>query len=170
MHKESATFKTILSTVVIIGGCVITVVFSAKEDDFDDIQDVFRLYNSSTFYLYGVITCSYMFAMWLLIQYMVYISKAHSTRYKRDFFKTHRFAIASLSGTMGAQNLLFAKAFSTLLVLTITGKGMMFAHWQSYLIILALATTIYLQLRWLNSGLKRYLYVYIHVGTHFGHF
>ena len=159
MHKEKATCKTMIATCIIILGCVITVIFSAKEDSFSSLNDVFNLYRSNAFYFYSVITGSYVVFLWLMIQYMVYLSKAYKDRYRQDYFKTHRFCIASLSGTMGAQNMLFAKAFSTLLVLTIQGKGMMFIHWQSYLVICALATTIYLQLRWLNSALKRYLYI-----------
>ena len=36
--------------------------------------------------------------------------------YERSYYKYHRFAIAAISGTMGAQNLLFAKSISTLIV------------------------------------------------------
>src|SRR4051812_38303881 len=43
----------------------------------------------------------------------------------------HRFCYAALSGTVGAQSVLFAKCFAELLMATIRGAGVLFAHWQT---------------------------------------
>ena len=58
---------------------------------------------------------------------------------------------------MGAQNVIFAKSTATLSLLTISNEDNenMFVHIWSYLIIAALCVTIFLQLHWLNAGLKR---------------
>ena len=42
-----------------------------------------------------------MLGCWLSIQFMVYERRRDYKRYKENFFKLHRFAVASLSGTMG---------------------------------------------------------------------
>ncbi|ETO28612.1 hypothetical protein RFI_08516, partial [Reticulomyxa filosa] len=120
------------------------------------VEDVFAMYRKSPFLFYGATVCTYMIALWLLTQSMARKIATDKLSYQKKFFKVHRFAIASLSGTMGAQNVLFAKGASTLLVLTISGNGLMFAHFPTYLILLGLFSSIYFQLRWLNSALKRF--------------
>jgi hypothetical protein len=43
-----------------------------------------------------------------------------------------------------------------LLASTFSGKGILFVFWQSYFILLGLGITIFMQIRWLNSGLQRF--------------
>ena len=99
---------------------------------------------------------------WCLCQYYVYLSRHSELRYTAKYYKQHRFVIAALSGTMGAQNVLFAKSVSVLVIESVSGGGrVLFAFWETYLLLIGLVSTIYLQLRWLNSGLKRFSALYV---------
>ncbi|ETO08033.1 DUF803 domain protein, partial [Reticulomyxa filosa] len=113
-------------------------------------------YRHREFAYYAAACGGWIILLWLFVQFVVRLSRHDSHLYRTKYFRFHQFTIAALSGTMGAQNILFAKGASTLLVLTITNKGMMFTHYPTYLILIGLFWSIYFQLRWLNSGLKRF--------------
>ncbi|ETO05347.1 hypothetical protein RFI_32051 [Reticulomyxa filosa] len=114
------------------------------------------MYRHREFAYYAAACGGWIILLWFFVQFVVRLSRYDSHLYRTKYFRFHQFAIATLSGTMGAQNILFAKGASTLLVLTVTNKGMMFTHYPTYLILVGLFWSIYFQLRWLNSGLKRH--------------
>lgn len=64
-------------------------------------------------------------------------------------------------GTIGAQSVLFAKCVVELVVGVIKKRGNAFVHFQPYLIILAVCACVFLQIKWLNDGLKRFDASYI---------
>lgn len=96
MQKEKPPIKTVIATSVIITGSVITVLFSAREDSVDKVNDVFALYERWEFLLYAILVCTMMFVFWLTVQYMVYLSRHHVRSYNKKYYKLHRFCIASL--------------------------------------------------------------------------
>lgn len=162
MHDEKPSIKTIFATGIIICGAAITVAASPREDSVDSIQGVFDLYENSSFLIYAILTGGFITIGWCLTQYYVYLSRNRQRRYKKKFYKQHRFVIAAISGTMGAQNVLFAKSVSTLVVKSFQNGGrVLFGYWETYLLLAGLLSTIYFQLRWLNSGLKRFSALYV---------
>lgn len=64
--------------------------------------------------------------------------------------------VVCCSYSQGAQSVLFAKCTALLLRSTIAGDGMMFVYWGTYFVLLGLGVTIFLQIRWLNSGLRMF--------------
>ena len=162
MHDEKPSCKTIFATGIIICGAAITVAASPREDSVDSIQGVFDLYENSSFLIYAILTGGFITIGWCLTQYYVYLSRNKQRRYKKKYYKQHRFVIAAISGTMGAQNVLFAKSVSTLVVKSFQNGGrVLFGYWETYLLLAGLFSTIYFQLRWLNSGLKRFSALYV---------
>merc|ERR1712113_199190 len=79
------------------------------------------------------------------------------------YYKYHRFILGAISGTMGAQNILFAKSLSVLIIKSFENqhKLQLFTYWQTYLLLFGLLFTIYFQLRWTNDGLKRFSALYV---------
>jgi hypothetical protein len=69
-----------------------------------------------------------------------------------------RFCYAAIAGVVGAQSVLFAKAVSSGLR---EGVGEFFTRYESYLLLAGLLITIYLQIRWLNEGLRMFDALYI---------
>jgi len=39
------------------------------------------------------------------------------------------------------------------------GHGFFLGRWQTYIVLFGLGCTIFFQIRWLNSGLKRYFFM-----------
>lgn len=82
-------------------------------------------------------------------------------KYEAGYFKIHRFTVAALSGITGAQNILFAKSISTLMIVHFSENGNFFVCLETYIIILCLVGSIFFQLRWLNSGLSHFSALHI---------
>ena len=57
---------------------------------------------------------------------------------------------------MGSQSVLFGKCTMELLIASFKGDGLLFAKWQTYLVLLGLGVSIVLQIRWLNEALRRF--------------
>jgi hypothetical protein len=159
--NETSTRKDMLATFVIISGSVLSVIFSSHEDPTYQIETLFGLFLKVRFLVYGVVVSVYMGVLFWLIKYIDHIH-AHSTvgAYQK-LLKYHRFAYASLAGTMGAQSVLFAKCCAELLRLTFTGDGVFLAYWETYFVLLGMFGSIYLQIKWLNSGLRLFTALYI---------
>merc|ERR1719210_1860122 len=101
---------------------------------------------------------SAMFIFWMFLQMLEYVYESGPEYYTETHQAFHRFAYGALSGTMGAQNMLFAKSTSTLIILTFSPDqhgNAFFVPW-TYLIVAALLFSIFFQLRWLNAGLQRF--------------
>ena len=172
MHHERPSNKTVLATLLIIMGTVCTVVFSPRTSDIARTDEVFALFHGAAFWYYAVPTCALMATCLATVRWMQHIEaqsrRSEETgvgveRYTSVCYKVHRFCIATLSGTMGAQNIFFAKCVSTLFFLSAEGGSgrMMFLWWETYLVIGAMLCTIYFQLKWLNEGLMHFSALYI---------
>lgn len=158
MHGERPTKPVVYATFAIMVGCAIAVAFGGEKSAPVDLHGVYDFYYRSEFWIYAITMSSSMFIFWMLLQFLNYSREAGGEFYSERHQYFHRFAYGALSGTMGAQNMLFAKSTSTLVIITFSGDepGNLFFHLQSYLIIMALGFTIFMQLKWLNEGLKRF--------------
>eukprot|EP00301_Raphidiophrys_heterophryoidea_P026380 c9095_g1_i1.p1 GENE.c9095_g1_i1~~c9095_g1_i1.p1 ORF type:complete len:562 (+),score=114.30 c9095_g1_i1:1-1686(+) len=80
--------------------------------------------------------------------------KAAGTRYSK---RLHAVSITALSGIIGAQSLLFAKAFMLILKQTFIGKERSpFLSWETYIIILVTIACVLSQTHALNTSLARF--------------
>jgi len=154
--KEVITTWDVLSTLTIVLGCVISVIFASHEDVVYANDELFRFFLRWPFLIYmmGVI----------IFMAMCYVSMKHyegiehdPLRYSTHEESWHRLTYPALSGTIGAQSVLFAKCFVEMVVNAFDKRGSMFlARWQAYFIIIALVTCVVLQVKWLNDGLRRF--------------
>ena len=121
------------------------------------MDDLFGFYLEVRFGVYAIIVVLAITALWFLIQHFENekILYENEEPYK-SHRKYHRFCYAAISGIVGAQSVLFAKCLAELFVNTFAGRGVLLAFWQTYLLIIFMCLTIFLQIRWLNSGLKSF--------------
>eukprot|EP01083_Nonionella_stella_P092390 258637_1 len=163
MHNQKPSFQILLFTTIIIVGAATTVASSPRTDKVDSIVAVFNLYRNMSFFTYALGTGTFIVVGWIATQYLVTLSVNKPIEYERSYYKYHRFFIASIAGTMGAQNILFAKSISTLIVQSTQHGSMMLlcTYFQTYLLLLGLLLTIFFQLRWLNDGLQRFSALYV---------
>eukprot|EP01084_Bolivina_argentea_P045225 83241_1 len=162
MHNEKPTTKILLATALIIFGTIITVIFSPRVTNVNTTEALFKLFVSASFVIYSIPCIMILVSTFVITKYMSYIKLNFNSEYSSMHYKLHRFSIATLSGTMGAQNIFFAKCMSTLLVFSIEGNGKMFLLlWQTYLVLIGLLSTIYYQIKWLNKGLMEFSALYI---------
>eukprot|EP01083_Nonionella_stella_P006015 17409_1 len=146
MQKETVTVKTIIVTLLMTIATVITIVFSPKNhSNYDSIEDVMGLYLSYYFLCYAIITV----LLLILFRYLAWKHKAND--------RIYAFSVTTISGIMGAQNVLFSKGASTPIILTIENGDECFAlFWQWYLLLIALLCSVYFHVKWLNIGLKNF--------------
>lgn len=78
----------------------------------------------------------------------------------RPFRKLHPLCYAGLAGTFGAQTCLFAKSTAEIIKTSIQGDNQM-TEPLTYVILLAMGTTIFLEQHWLASGLQYFDALYI---------
>ena len=69
--------------------------------------------------------------------------------------KYHRFSHAMLSGILGAQSVLLGKSTAELIKTLVAGRGNLFLHLGTYVILISMVTCIVTQVHYLNEALKR---------------
>lgn len=160
--KERFTRRDTVGTALIVTGATIAVAFASHQDIVYDVFELFDFYTRTPFLVYAVCIFMYMLIVYVAIQRME-LEEAIDPQspYYKSIRPYHRFAYASISGTIGAQSVLFAKCSVELVVDSFEDRGFLFNHWQTYLVIGSMFTTIFLQIRWLNDGLKRFNATYI---------
>eukprot|EP01083_Nonionella_stella_P145871 458059_1 len=162
MHHERLHYKVLLATSLIILGTITTVIFSPRSTDVATTEQLFGVFASTAFVAYAVPCSLILLTTFGIKTYMNYLKENIRDDYTTRHYKIHRFSIATLSGTMGAQNIFFAKCVSTLMVFSLEGHGKsMWKYWQTYLVLCALFGTIWYQLKWLNDGLMEFSALYI---------
>ena len=100
MHNEKPSIKTMIATGIIIIGAAVTVAASPREDSVDTIDEIFALYENTSFLVYAIVTGGFITIGWCLTQYYVYLSRHKQRRYTTKYYKQHRFVIAAISGTV----------------------------------------------------------------------
>ncbi len=122
------------------------------------LEQLFGFYEQPRFGLYAIFILVTVGVLWSAIQYMETIRKeSFRTPVYTRLIKYHRFCYAALSGTIGAQSVLFAKCTAELVVNTVMGQGFLFSYYQTWMVLICMCSTIFLQLKWLNQGLQRYV-------------
>ncbi|KAI8866673.1 hypothetical protein GQ42DRAFT_107989, partial [Ramicandelaber brevisporus] len=123
--------------VLIIGGCVIAVVFSGVVSIDYRLCVLINLLKATATVVYLCIIGSCVIAIWLI-----------------------RFALplayASLGGLMATLTTLFAKSLINLLAVSITQGKNQFTSFLAWVILIVTVTTAVSQVFWINMGLRRY--------------
>jgi uncharacterized membrane protein len=123
--KETIGHWDVLATVLIVVGSSVAVMFGSHESVTFTPRQLFDFFTHWDFLLYAIIMSGYIATLYLFIQKIEKIEAedgVHSPRYLH-YKALHRFAYPSLSGTVGAQSVLFAKAFVELLSNTVHHWG-----------------------------------------------
>jgi len=165
--KEKITTRDLIATVTIVSGSTIAVAFASHDDVIYGMADLFSFYFRLPFLAYISAVLVYIGALFGFVRHMqrleidlkVRPSLRHTdARYIGYDRLRHllRFAYPSISGAIGAQSVLFAKCTAELLTNTTQGNGFLFAHHQTYLVLMGMGTTVFLQIKWLNEGLMRF--------------
>ena len=145
IQHEKVAIKTVLITLCVALGTVITVIFSPKDHThYESMEHIFAVYGTAYFFFYAVVIMSALAMFWTL-----------TVRFPENP-KIHGFAVPALSGMLTAQNVLFAKGVSTSITLSANGDGICFKHWEFYIVLGGLVMTLMGHLKWLNVGLKQY--------------
>lgn len=124
--RETIGHWDVLATVLIVVGSSVAVMFGSHESVTFTCLQLFTFFTRWSFILYATIMTIYIGVLYMFIQKIEKIEKdegVHSPRYLH-YRGLHRFAYPSLSGTVGAQSVLFAKAFVSLLTNTVR-------HWNA---------------------------------------
>jgi hypothetical protein len=118
---------------------------------------LFGFYLTARFAVYAAISIGACIFMYVTIQRLeaMQIDRSQAAEYE-PLRKYHRFLYGALSGIAGAQSVLFGKCTAEMIVATVSGHGLFFVYYQSYLIIGSMVASILLQIKWLNDGLIRF--------------
>ncbi len=136
------------TTLVIIIGTTITVIYAPRRESENDIYKIKKMYTSSTFVIY----ISLIGIMLLLIRTLNYFLKKSNT-----YPKLRSILIPISSGTIAAQNMFFGKTFGKLIIFSIENNTFeLLTDYIIYLNILCLVFTIISHIKWINEALKEF--------------
>eukprot|EP00941_MAST-03F_sp_MAST-3F-sp1_P003891 g3891.t1 len=155
MHGEKVVCSDLAWTSLIILGCVISVKYASHENRDYTEDELFTFFADKRFLLYMSSVVGTVLITLVLQRYIERKQKIYGTQSKKymKWFKVHRFSYAAISGITGAQSILFAKAW----MLLIKNHGLQFLiEWRFYILAISLASSISLQIYWLNCGLARW--------------
>jgi magnesium transporter len=159
---ETLTPRDIYATITICCGATVAIIFASHKDTIYGLKQLFGFYEQPRFGLYAIFVMATMGALWSAIQYMERIRRENpKSRQYRELIKYHRFCYAALSGTVGAQSVLFAKCSAELIVNTFIGEGFLLSYYQTWMVFICMGATIFLQIKWMNEGLQRFEALYI---------
>jgi hypothetical protein len=121
------------------------------------MNELFDLYSRLDFAIYFVLIMVIIIFLYLWIRQIEALEAKGVGRpeYRRRR-NLHQFLYPCISGVIGAQSVLFAKCTVELLANSLTGSGFMFFYWKTYVVVVAMFSCVYFQIRWLNAGLKRF--------------
>ena len=165
MHGEEFSKRDGMCTMVIISGCVVSVIFAEHKDCIYTTMQLFELFfklPALCYFLFIIIalTVGMLFVKW--IERVLESYGSESALYKK-WYKVHRFSYASIAGTAGAQSVLLAKCFIEAVTEWVGGGHFFLAYWQMYVIILLLGLSVAMQIYWLNMGLVSTVHIYIYI-------
>lgn len=161
-NKEKLSRKDIVSTLIIFVGATIAVVFASHTSPSYNLEMLMQLYRDPLTIVYFCVvflTVVAHFAAIKVVDNLCLMSKRHRIIQVGTpaMWSTIRLVgYAGLAGTLGGQSVLFAKSTAELLKGVFNGDASCFVHYQTYLIALALAVCLVLQIKYLNGGLVHY--------------
>lgn len=148
MLQETLAKRQYFTTGIILIGTVLTVVYSPKKESIQDIDEIKKMFESINFIIY----ISLVTIILILIRTYNYFTKGDDTK------KGIRGLILPISsGIIAAQNVLFGKSFSKLILFSIENKtASVLKDYVIYLTFACLAFSIFTNIKWFNNILKQF--------------
>lgn len=155
--KETVTASDVRYTCLILAGTAMSVTLASHREPVRQVEELFALFLAPRFIAYGCFVLLVISFMWF---------RVHTLDNTPANLGVRRFLYAALAGTIGAQNILFAKCLATMLVnwvsrSTSPASASVMLSAQTYIITLCLASTLYWQVVWMNEGLAEFDALYI---------
>ena len=136
------------TTLVIIIGTTLTIVYAPRREADNDIDSIKRMYESPNFIVY-IIFIGLVISVIRIFNY--FFNKSTTHRRLRGII------IPISSGMIAAQNMFFGKTFGRLVSFSIENKsGEVFKDYIIYINIACLIFTIYNHIKWINEALKEF--------------
>eukprot|EP00298_Acanthocystis_sp_HF-20_P015583 c21185_g1_i1.p1 GENE.c21185_g1_i1~~c21185_g1_i1.p1 ORF type:complete len:486 (+),score=198.18 c21185_g1_i1:25-1458(+) len=159
--KEKLSRLEIVGTLTITIGAAIAVSSSSQKAQSYNLDILKCLYRESGFIIYAVVISAFALTLYTLFKIADKKAESDDISYYPYWAKIHPFTVTTLSGTLGAQSLLFAKSFSIILrgiysPSADSDGASVFLHYETYLIIVAMICTIISQTHTLNLSLQRF--------------
>nr|CCA15657.1 conserved hypothetical protein [Albugo laibachii Nc14]CCA16279.1 conserved hypothetical protein [Albugo laibachii Nc14] len=150
-HDEKVTKQSVIATVIIFIGVILTVIFAGHSTPEYELKDLIDLYQQPAMYAYMFFVFVFLAALFALTKY---IEKTHN--FEGGIY--HIVCYGGIAGTFGGQSVLLAKSTVELLKSAIWGAGGagVFTNVAPYLILCGLIICLVFQVFFLNGGLARF--------------
>jgi|EP01047_Picozoa_sp_COSAG01_P030182 drug/metabolite transporter (DMT)-like permease len=159
---ETLSGKDMVGTVLILIGAVLAGAFADKSDQCYTLDELVNLYAEPAFVVYVLAVlgvCALFYGISRRCERVRAEHGVHSAQYAK-LTKIHPFCYSLLSGTTGAQSVLFAKSTAELLEISF-GGDVQFHRPVSWLILALMLCSIFLQLHFMARGLQHFDALYI---------
>eukprot|EP00658_Telonema_sp_P-2_P018971 TRINITY_DN1742_c0_g1_i13.p1 TRINITY_DN1742_c0_g1~~TRINITY_DN1742_c0_g1_i13.p1 ORF type:complete len:515 (+),score=141.73 TRINITY_DN1742_c0_g1_i13:209-1753(+) len=160
---EALTKADLVATGAIIFGAIIVAAFADKTETCYTIDELLDLYLKPGFIAYAVAVAIFSISMYSGIRLIERESKKlkrSKSAFERKWAGVHAFCYAALSGTLGAQNVLFAKSVGEMLKTSFKGDNQM-VNPLTYALIICMLASIFTQTHFLAKGLSHFDALYI---------
>ena len=164
---EKITSREWKAIALIMTGDVFAVLFGQHASETYTLDGLMGLYMTTNFAVYAIfvsiaIIIIYMSISYIEGKYLAPPNEDGSIEFKYTYrprsciASYHRFSHAMLSGIIGAQSVLLGKSCAELVKTMIAGRGNLFAHFGTYVLLAAMFLSIFGQLSFLNFALERF--------------
>lgn len=165
--NEKITIREWKAIALIMSGDVLAVLFGQHASETYTLDGLMSLYMTINFAIYAIAVAIAIVVIYMSIQYIenTYLAPPNDDgsvefRYtynpKSCVASYHKFAHAMLSGIIGAQSVLLGKSCAELVKTLIAGRGNLFLHFGTYVLLAAMFLSIFGQLSFLNFALERF--------------
>jgi len=155
--------RDVAATAAIVIGSSLAVIFADHRDSVFPFDELLTFFSTPHFIVYMMVVAFAIFGLAYWKRYLTFMATTEPQRYVAErLASAHRFTYAALAGIMGAQSVLAAKCTGEILVDVLQGRfAVVLSDPRCYLIVICMFLTIFLQIRWLNEGLKSFEAVYV---------
>ncbi|KXZ48891.1 hypothetical protein GPECTOR_24g180 [Gonium pectorale] len=153
VNRERVTKLILLSTLCIIGGCVLLVVFGNQGSETYTVKELMQFYTLAPYVVYLVMMGVFMFGF-----YIVYLhaKKVCSKRGQEGFWYIAMLVSYSIfSALLGSQSVLFGKSISVILRTTFEGSNQL-GNWYTWVVLPIFTFTALFWVTRLNKGLRMF--------------
>ncbi|RCI17405.1 hypothetical protein L249_2893 [Ophiocordyceps polyrhachis-furcata BCC 54312] len=148
--SEPFTRWSLCGTVLVTTGAILIAVFGAIPSPAHDLDELMELMGRKPFVAWMILQALFVVGIAVFIEV---VNKSSNLSLNSRFRLVRGILYGVISGDLSAHALLFAKSSVELIIKTIGGSNQ-FAHWQSWMMVLALVVLALCQLYYLHRGLK----------------
>ena len=148
--------REIMSTVVIVFGTVIAVIFADHYSPSYSYNDIVNLWIEPTMIVYvflsGIVVSIHMYGIHYIQKHALY---SPNTPNSLNWMRLECLCYGGCAGTLGGQAILFAKQFMELLKSWGAGEAI-WSHFPTYIILICVPLFLVSNIRFMNGGLSHY--------------